>query len=195
MSYIYLTSDLHFGHHNVIEFEDRPYDSIDTMNKKLIDNINSRVKLDDTLINLGDWCFTGGNNSKLKAIDYEKQINGKVIHIKGNHDKGNSLKHGLSLSVIKHSGVNMLLQHEPVRDLREFVFKDIDLVLCGHIHSSWKHAVVKDDERDLLMINVGVDVWNYKPVRIDEVTSYYWRLVKRKDKSEDSVYYNGEKVV
>jgi calcineurin-like phosphoesterase family protein len=35
-------------------------------------------------------------------------------------------------------------------------------LLCGHIHQHWK---VKGR-----MINVGVDVWNYTPVHIDEIS-------------------------
>ena len=54
---IYFTSDLHLGHRAVIEMNDRPFSDIEEMNKVLIDNINTRVKQNDTLYILGDLSF------------------------------------------------------------------------------------------------------------------------------------------
>jgi len=40
--------------------------------------------------------------------------------------------------------------------------------LCGHVHDKW--LVLYDAEQNVLNVNVGVDVWNYKPVRDAELT-------------------------
>jgi calcineurin-like phosphoesterase family protein len=43
---------------------------------------------------------------------------------------------------------------------------DGTVLLCGHVHSIWK---TKRSDKGTLMINVGVDVWNYAPVSLDQI--------------------------
>ena len=50
MANIYVTSDTHFNHKNIIEYCNRPYSSVEEMNKAIIDNWNSVVKDEDTEI-------------------------------------------------------------------------------------------------------------------------------------------------
>ncbi len=38
-------------------------------------------------------------------------------------------------------------------------------LLCGHVHEKWKTKYVNGH----LMVNVGVDVWDYYPVSIDQI--------------------------
>ena len=54
---IYYTSDLHLGHKNIINHEDRPFSGLINMEKELIYNWNSVVGKKDTVIIVGDFCF------------------------------------------------------------------------------------------------------------------------------------------
>ena len=54
---IWFTSDLHLGHVNVLQFQNRPFADIDEMNEALIANINAKVKKNDELWILGDFSF------------------------------------------------------------------------------------------------------------------------------------------
>ena len=47
---IYFTADTHFGHENVIRFCSRPYATAAEMDEALIENWNSRVKGNDTVL-------------------------------------------------------------------------------------------------------------------------------------------------
>lgn len=40
------------------------------------------------------------------------------------------------------------------------------ILLCGHVHEKWKTKITP---KGTLMINVGVDVWDYKPVSLDDI--------------------------
>ena len=51
------TSDLHFGHENVIRFDDRPFSDIEEMDRTLIEMWNARVRDEDTVYIVGDVCF------------------------------------------------------------------------------------------------------------------------------------------
>lgn len=53
----YFTSNLHFGHENIIRFSNRPFSSAEEMNRTLIDNWDSRVTDRDDIYILGDMFY------------------------------------------------------------------------------------------------------------------------------------------
>ena len=53
----YFTSDLHLGHENIIRFSNRPFSTLDEMNRTLVDNWNSRVTERDDVFVLGDMFY------------------------------------------------------------------------------------------------------------------------------------------
>lgn len=82
----FVTSDLHLGHRNVIQYcpESRGhFNSVDEMNETIVTNINSMVSDNDTLYILGDIAFMAPG----KACDYLKRINGEKVVVWGNHDR------------------------------------------------------------------------------------------------------------
>lgn len=89
---IWVTSDLHFDHGNILQFcpKTRPFKSKEGMNESLIQEWNSKVKPDDYIIHLGDFCFKGVEVTS----SFLSRLNGKKIMILGNHDK--ALRNGIS---------------------------------------------------------------------------------------------------
>jgi calcineurin-like phosphoesterase family protein len=85
MGDIFVTSDLHFGHRNILKYQskERPFDDVQEMNEVLIDKWNQVVKPNDEIWNLGDFAFM----SKSKILQILPRLNGKKYHIFGNHDK------------------------------------------------------------------------------------------------------------
>lgn len=80
---IYFTSDCHFGHRRIIQYCNRPFDSVHIMDQVILDRINETVGTDDTLYILGDFTFRGG-----KPADYLSRIVCQDVHlVMGNHDK------------------------------------------------------------------------------------------------------------
>ena len=78
----FIISDLHFNHKNIIEYCNRPFESIEEMNKTLIKNWNRIVKGDDIVWVLGDFAI--GNKEKISQI--VEQLNGRIYLVMGNHD-------------------------------------------------------------------------------------------------------------
>ena len=94
---VYITSDTHYGHKNICRGvtdwrlpdggipmdQTRDFDTIEKMNERIIQNINSVVGEDDVLFHLGDWSFGGFENVQ----KFRDRILCKEIHlILGNHD-------------------------------------------------------------------------------------------------------------
>ena len=52
---IFFTSDTHFNHKAIISYCSRPFESVEEMNDRLIDNWNQVVKPSDTVYHLGDF--------------------------------------------------------------------------------------------------------------------------------------------
>ena len=166
---IYFTSDLHFGHKNVIKYENRPFEGVGEMNKVLIDNWNDTVTDKDEVYILGDFSFHGIEATQ----SIIRKLNGQKYLILGNHDhvcKKSSVKEMFAWTkdyyTLKYNNVKFVLFHYPIAswDCKHHG----SIHLYGHVHSN------KDNYHPLLIelgkaYNVGVDVNNYEPVSLEEV--------------------------
>ena len=173
---IFFTSDLHLGHRAVIEMNHRPFSDIDEMNKTLIDNINCKVKQDDTLYILGDLSF---RIPLSQANEFIQQIRCKNKYLLiGNHDKNydESLFKGMydfkKVTLISKNGLNydISLMHYPMMEWPRS--RHGSLHFHGHIHSSENAYNREMKESGILRYDVGVDANHYKPVSLDEILEY-----------------------
>lgn len=187
---VYFTSDTHFGHKNVIGYCSRPWKTVEEMDEALIENWNSVVKPHDCVYHLGDFAFA--KRPRIKEI--VAQLNGHKVLILGNHDLnrkedfwreagfevvhklgyGKSLPYQLSIDYVKGSRVPFYMCHYPLKhamgdyDKRDYLVphapEDDERnkpLVHGHVHEQWR---LRPN-----MVNVGVDVWNYKPVSLSKV--------------------------
>lgn len=180
---MFFTSDTHFYHTNIIKYTDRPFSSAEEMNEKLIENWNSVVSKNDIIYHLGDFAFCGSEKSEMIL----KQLNGNITLIPGNHDK-NSLLNMFSRhhSVIREEGYYILhgkykifLTHRNNLEIQEensFVFHGHEHGYNLHIQYETAYKNIKErfkNEKSFGVrnntIEVGVDLWNYKPAHIDEI--------------------------
>lgn len=131
-------SDFHFGHSNIIKFDNRPFSTVEEMDNTLINNWNSVVEKDDTVYILGDFCW----QSEDRWIEILKQLKGNKILIRGNHDPWhlsqqlrNMFKDVKDYKEVKDSGRRVLLSHYPMPFYRGAYNPDI-IHLFGHIHTT-----------------------------------------------------------
>jgi calcineurin-like phosphoesterase family protein len=79
---IWLSSDWHYSHSNIVRYANRPFKDVEEMNAALITNYNSVVSDKDIVFFLGDIAFGGENVTY--ALEHMK---GTIHYILGNHDK------------------------------------------------------------------------------------------------------------
>lgn len=84
---VWLTSDQHFGHKNIISLCRRPWPDTDTMREGLIANHNSVVADDDIVIHLGDFAFL--SETDMKRVLH--RLRGVHYLVPGNHDPRNPI--------------------------------------------------------------------------------------------------------
>lgn len=177
---IFFTSDLHFGHTNIIKFCNRPFKSVEEMNEALIKNWNEKVPEDGIVFILGDFCF--GGFPAWEAIVH--RLNGKKYLIKGNHDMQQNLQNEARLNqMFEWVGPQMLIEvgnrkvylnHYPFlcyggsyRTEKGAVYQ-----LFGHVHSGPNCSGLDSDRLVHLFpyqYDVGVDNNNYTPISWKEV--------------------------
>lgn len=93
---IYFTSDLHLGHRGIISMQQRPFESVEAMNKTILMNFNAVVNKDDTVYILGDICHHMNVDAANEII---ADMNGKKYLITGKHDKNMILHYLLRLKI------------------------------------------------------------------------------------------------
>lgn len=136
------------------------------MDAQLIRRWNERIKPEDTVIHMGDFCFRNshggkeGEGGQSKAEHYLDSLNGDVICVRGNHDKNNSLNTRIESLVLDIGGHRMFCCHRP-----DDIDKRFEVCLVGHVHGEWKTKRIGKT----LLINVGVDVWDYRPVSLEQI--------------------------
>lgn len=171
---IWFTSDTHFGHANIIKHCNRPFASVEEMDNVLIDNINQRVKRDDILFHLGDFAW---RNAKIKS--YRPRIICNTIHlIRGNHDpinpEGFTSVSNLMDTVFYHNNhtIVITLCHYAMRIWNKKHYGAWHLY--GHSHGKLNAP------NGEFTFDVGVDVWNFCPINIDQVIAKMQTIDKEK---------------
>lgn len=162
----YFTSDFHLGSSNVINHCKRPFQNVGHMNDTLIRRVN---KLDrhDVLFHVGDFILVGYDRhdikedfSDIKIETYLDQIKPHIILLNGNHDSGHNC-HAMCNCVyvnLNRNWKNISVSHFPLTK----TYDTLKIHLCGHVHDKWLANF--DKETNVLNINVGVDVWDYRLV-------------------------------
>lgn len=125
MSHRWFTADFHLGMSSILEYEERPFKTIDDMNNTYIDKC-CNVSRDDIIIHVGDLaCFKQDRNSKgldCKPEFMLKDVKAQFINVRGNHDLNNKVK-SLCESMRIHLSKkfpDVSVSHYPTYDRRSF---------------------------------------------------------------------------
>lgn len=181
---IYAISDHHFFHQNIIKYAKRPFefsqDGVVENINLMVNNHNSVVKDDDIVFFLGD--LSHGRTQTKEALEMIiKNMNGKKVLIKGNHDNFSNYFYEELFDEVKeyfeYNGIFM--SHYPCYESKwtsdiekshiEYIKdKEIKLIIHGHCHNKNPDDWETDGYKRL---NVCVDYTpnNYTPVDITNI--------------------------
>ena len=116
---IWVLSDSHFNHNNIIKYCGRPFQDADEMNWKIVENWNSVVKPQDKVYHLGD-VYMGGGFTREYTENLLSKLNGHKRLILGNHDNGKDQilqRHFEKIDVWRmFPEFGLLLTHVPVHE-------------------------------------------------------------------------------
>lgn len=169
MKNTWFSSDAHLDHRNIIKYCSRPFDSVEEMNEKLIQNWNEVVQDNDDVIYLGDFGLRGPEH----LMPYRNRLKGNWrMFIAGNHDRTSLISTpGLADHVVKYGekkvvsfdidGIKLWLSHCPA-----CVFANDPINLYGHTHEKYP---LRETGNIIQRINIGVDAWNYYPVSWEQI--------------------------
>ncbi len=162
MKKVFFIADTHFGHKEIIGFENRPFENVEEMNEILIQNWNKTVSENDEIFILGDFAF----GEKEEIQKYISALNGYKILILGNHDRV------YPLSWWKETGIEEVIQypviyrewfilsHEPLYINKNMPYANI----FGHVHGNPLYTDVSEQS-----FCVSAERINYTPLDFEEM--------------------------
>lgn len=171
MPNIFLISDTHFNHSNILTFkrEDgtplRPFKTIEEMNEAMINNWNKTVGVNDKCYHMGDVVV-----SATALHEIMPRLNGEKILIKGNHDNLKQSAYAQHFKDVRayHIMDKMILSHIPIHPSSLGGWR---ANLHGHLHAN----IVRDQidyTEDLRYFNVCVEQTNYTPISFEDVRQF-----------------------
>lgn len=163
MPNVFLISDTHFGHANILKFvrKDgspvRSFASVEEMDEHLVERWNSVVKPADKVYHLGDVSMSKSNIATVGRCNGHKRL------VKGNHDT-----HPIKLYLPYFEEVyatrllgGMMLSHIPVHP--EAIGKSLANI-HGHVHNS-----VPPLHYGPRYFNVSAEVLDYTPIALEDL--------------------------
>lgn len=173
--------DMHLGHSNVLNFDNRPFKTITEHDQTLIRNWNEVVGPRDTTYILGDFCWL---TEKYWGEILDK-LNGKKFLIKGNHDlktmttsTQNRFIGIKDIHSIKYEGKRIIMCHYPLMSYPTSQASNC-YMLHAHTHLSKEQELIEKWTKEIAantvsyghIINVGCMMpWmNYYPRTLEEI--------------------------
>jgi calcineurin-like phosphoesterase family protein len=147
-------SDTHFSHTNIIRYTGRPFQSVNEMDERLIENWNAHIAPQDIVFFLGDF----GLGSTDFLANLCTRLHGNKICIRGNHDGTPTKMHKIGFSLVLESAFIKIGRHSVELVHIPSQPSPPHFQLHGHVHEKRPNKLV---DRQL---NLSVEVWDYKPV-------------------------------
>jgi calcineurin-like phosphoesterase family protein len=166
---IWLISDTHLNHNNIIKYCNRPFSNPKEMNECIQSNWNETIKDGDIVYHLGDVYMGAYPDENYSTERFLSSLKGRKRLILGNHDNGKDQilqntfqKISIWRMFVEHG---LMLTHVPIHP-GSFRHK-CSVNVHGHTHD--KDVLNEDGTKDDRYVNVCVDKTNFYPINIDSL--------------------------
>jgi calcineurin-like phosphoesterase family protein len=152
---IYLISDPHFSHENIIKYCNRPFQHAEEMDEFMVDRWNAVVSPTDHVYVLGDVAM------RRQHLHIVSRLQGKKRLIFGNHDifdYKDYVNAGFQKLMSYRVIANVILSHIPLHP------SSINSKFIGNIHGH----IHNNPEHPGRYLNVSAEKLDYTPISIDE---------------------------
>ena len=175
----YYISDCHFGHENVLRFDNRPFSSVDEMDRVMMEYWKCRVQKEDEVYIIGDFCY----RSVRDPVWYLKRLPGKKYLVTGNHDAKTLEYPGASdyfeavdkMMYVNDNGRQICLCHFPMAEWNAYYRESYHIY--GHIHNRLSDTcLIMRNRRNAF--NAAACINNYMPSTLDEIIANNQRFVE-----------------
>jgi calcineurin-like phosphoesterase family protein len=177
MGKIFYIADTHFGHEDIITFDNRPFQNADQMTEVIIENWNKVVSDDDDVYVIGDMLWDmKWDDANAIAI----RLNGNIHTVIGNHDDPTMYRPsgGCEYMTVTDNNRHVILCHYPMPFYNNMTRPDW-YHLYGHVHAAWDHNMIESWSKQIEALymtewkgyNVGcmMPYINYTPRTLDEI--------------------------
>lgn len=172
---LFLTSDLHLFHENILKYCSRPFKTTEKMWRAIKRNWNGIVSKEDTIWIAGDLTLKREPHKPLLAKMLD-ELNGEKHIVLGNHDlmrPSDYQEIGLKSIHYPVTSINngWFIGHDPSIG---FTLPEGSIYLCGHQHGNMFNSMYT--KNNVLVIDIGIDVREplYTPIseeRIKDIIS------------------------
>lgn len=178
----FFIADPHFGHKNILSFDNRPFKTIEEHDEAIVERWNSVVSDWDVVWVLGDISWYGAE----KTVEIFNRLNGIKKLCIGNHDRRlikneavralfAEIKDYEELYTSKSEGI--VLSHWPIPCFNKHFYGWVHLY--GHVHNSFEENMMQHDRYRMMalydkpceMYNVGamMPYMSYTPRTLEEI--------------------------
>jgi calcineurin-like phosphoesterase family protein len=172
---IFLISDLHLGHANIIRYCSRPFffPDVHEMDHVLIKNWNYTISSENRVYYLGDLRY---GRDAAPGECYRNKLRGRITFLPGNHDNREPGTERWIL--LRHGGFRFCLVHDP-----DEVPDGFDgWVIHGHHHNNNLRSFPFINF-EFRRINVSAEVLGYIPVNLNHICSLLHERLSGNDRT------------
>lgn len=163
----WITSDLHFGHKNILKFcayTRAKYDDVDHMTQMMRKEWNDLIEPDDTVYILGDVAFMSGYDAALIM----NSLNGTKILVQGNHDRKTLMDVNFRMAFkeihhyldITYKGTKAIMFHYPIAEWDQMHKGSVHF--HGHLHGG------ESGMEKFRCLDVGMDATNMMAITMED---------------------------
>lgn len=169
-------SDPHFSHFNILEYDNRPFSSVEEMDETIITNVLDSIAAKDEVYFLGDLAFHKKPDDVRRLLE-RLTVKGRWYFIRGNHDRKKNVNIMKTFAcdgavhdilTISPAGQPIVLCHYPMIQWNKGAHGAWHL--HGHDHKNFTYGDGKK------RYNVALNLNNYRPISLAELFYYFTGL-------------------